>query len=50
MHLVYEPWTEAMNILTPTSKLKRNIAKQIYQTEIDTMYAAKDMKATGAKK
>jgi len=50
MHLVYEPWTEAMNILTPTQKLKRNIAKQIYQAEIDKMYNSPDMKATGAKK
>ena len=50
MHLVYEPWTEAMNILTPTQKLKRNIAKEIYVNEIAAMYAAPDMKATGAKK
>jgi len=50
MHLVYEQWTEEMNILTPTQKLKRNIAKQIYQAEIDTMYNSPDMKATGAKK
>lgn len=49
MHLVYEPWTTEMNILTPTQKLKRNIAKQIYQAEIDGLYAAPNMKATGAK-
>ena len=30
IHLVYDPWTDVMGILTPTSKLKRNAAKTIY--------------------
>jgi len=46
MHLVYEPWTEEMNILTPTQKLKRNIAKQIYTDEIANLYNSPDMKPT----
>ena len=47
--LIYEPWTEAMNILTPTQKLKRNIAKQIYSDDVLKMYES-NMTATGAKK
>ena len=46
IHLVYEPWTDTMGILTPTSKLKRSAAKTIYQAEIDKLYAAPIMKAT----
>lgn len=30
MHLVYDPWTDVMGILTPTSKLKRSAVKAIY--------------------
>lgn len=38
IHLEPEAWT-AENCLTPTFKLKRDVAKKIYQKEIDAMYA-----------
>jgi len=50
MHLVYEPWTDVMGILTPTSKLKRNAVKTTYQAEIDDMYSKPTLKVTDATK
>ena len=50
IHLVYDPWTDVMGILTPTSKLKRGAAKTIYQAEIEKLYAAPALKASEAKK
>jgi long-chain acyl-CoA synthetase len=36
--LVREPFTIENNILTPTFKLKRNVAKEIFKDTIDKMY------------
>jgi long-chain acyl-CoA synthetase len=33
-----EPMSIENNILTPTFKLKRNIARDVYKAEIDAMY------------
>ena len=37
--LLKDPFTIESDILTPTMKLKRNIAKKMYQEDIDRMYA-----------
>lgn len=37
--LIKDPFTIESDILTPTFKLKRNIAKKMYQEDIDRMYA-----------
>jgi len=39
IHLVSDPFSVENNMLTPTMKLKRNIGKQVYQEQIDAMYA-----------
>jgi len=36
--LVPDAFTVENNLITPTFKLKRNVAKQVFQTEIDQMY------------
>jgi long-chain acyl-CoA synthetase len=38
IHLVADAFSVDNDILTPTFKLKRNIAKNVYQTQIDEMY------------
>jgi long-chain acyl-CoA synthetase len=38
--LLADPFTVESDILTPTMKLKRNIAKKMFQEQIDSMYAA----------
>jgi long-chain acyl-CoA synthetase len=38
--LLLEPFSVENEILTPTMKLKRNVAKQIYKAEIERMYTA----------
>jgi long-chain acyl-CoA synthetase len=38
MHLIFELWTVEMDMLTPTQKLKRNIARSIYEQDITRMY------------
>eukprot|EP01023_Acetabularia_acetabulum_P038385 TRINITY_DN36778_c0_g1_i1.p2 TRINITY_DN36778_c0_g1~~TRINITY_DN36778_c0_g1_i1.p2 ORF type:complete len:265 (-),score=78.57 TRINITY_DN36778_c0_g1_i1:140-934(-) len=40
LHLDSEPWTPDNDVLTPTFKLKRNVAKKRYQEAIDRMYAS----------
>ena len=40
MHLIDDPFTIENDILTPTFKIKRNIAKAKFKTEIDAIYAA----------
>mgnify|MGYP000510060203 CR=1 FL=1 len=38
-YLHAEPFSIENEILTPTFKLKRNVAKQTFQPQIDAMYA-----------
>jgi long-chain acyl-CoA synthetase len=45
IHLTLDPFTIENDMITPTFKLKRNIAKKVYQAQIDKMYA--DLKAQG---
>jgi long-chain acyl-CoA synthetase len=37
--LLSDPFTVESDLLTPTMKLKRNIAKKMFQDKIDAMYA-----------
>ena len=39
IHLTLDPFTIENEILTPTMKIKRNIAKNIFQEQLDKMYA-----------
>ena len=38
MHLIDDPFTIENDILTPTFKIKRNIAKNKYKEEIQAIY------------
>jgi len=38
MKLLFDPWTIESDILTPTMKLKRNIAKTRYAEDVTKMY------------
>ena len=38
VHLTLNPFTVANDLITPTFKVKRNVAKRVYQVEIDKMY------------
>ena len=38
IYLTNEPFSVENDILTPTFKMKRNIGKKVYQTQIDKMY------------
>jgi len=38
IHCASEPFTIENEILTPTMKIKRNIAKDVYKAEIEKMY------------
>eukprot|EP00003_Mantamonas_plastica_P032666 TRINITY_DN89_c0_g1_i1.p2 TRINITY_DN89_c0_g1~~TRINITY_DN89_c0_g1_i1.p2 ORF type:complete len:485 (+),score=191.99 TRINITY_DN89_c0_g1_i1:848-2302(+) len=42
LHLESDPFSVENEILTPTFKLKRPVAKKVYQEQIDEMYAALD--------
>ena len=44
MQLIFEPWTVEMDMLTPTQKLKRNIARSLYEADINRMYAEGPLK------
>ena len=48
--LVATPFSVENDILTPTFKLKRNVAKKVYQAQIDAMYAELDKEELEAKK
>jgi long-chain acyl-CoA synthetase len=39
IHLTLDPFTIENDILTPTMKIKRNIARKIFDKEIAEMYA-----------
>ena len=41
--LLFDPFTIESDVLTPTMKLKRNIAKKMLQEDIDKMYSSKVM-------
>jgi len=41
--LLMDPFTIESDLLTPTMKLKRNIAKDKFKEEIDKMYKSKAM-------
>ena len=43
-----DPFTIESDLLTPTMKLKRNIAKDTFKEQISKMYESKPMAATGA--
>ena len=45
IHLIFEPWTVEMDMLTPTQKLKRNVARSIYEADITRMYEEGPLKA-----
>jgi len=38
MMLLFDPWTTESDILTPTMKLKRNVAKTRYENDIKRLY------------
>ena len=40
IHLISEPFTQENDILTPTFKIKRNIARNVYKEKIDEIYKA----------
>lgn len=40
LHLLDDPFTIENDILTPTFKIKRNIAKNIFKEQITAIYAA----------
>ena len=40
IYLTSEPFTQENDILTPTFKIKRNIARNVYKEQIDTIYKA----------
>jgi len=40
IHLVKDAWTVESNLLTPTMKMKRNIAKDEFKDQIEAMYSA----------
>ena len=38
VHLHSEPFTVENDIITPTFKIKRNVAKKVFQEHIDKLY------------
>ena len=50
LRLVAEPFTLENDLLTPTFKLKRNVAKKVFQGLIDEMYGSADMETVAGVK
>ena len=44
--LLTEPWTQDNDMLTPTMKLKRNVAKILMAEKIESLYKLPMMRAT----
>jgi long-chain acyl-CoA synthetase len=42
IYITGEAFSETNNLLTPTHKLKRNIAREFYRPQIDAMYSKLD--------
>ena len=40
LHLIDDPFTIENDILTPTFKIKRNVAKNLFKEQITAIYAA----------
>lgn len=38
IHVTLQPFTVESDVLTPTFKLKRNVAKKVYQAQIEELY------------
>ena len=49
MMLLFDPWTTESDILTPTMKLKRNVAKTRYAADVTRMYEEGPLKFDAAK-
>ena len=49
LHLMSDPFTVENDLLTPTFKLKRNIAKTRFADEINALYAAPQLNPKDAK-
>lgn len=49
MMLLFDPWTTESDILTPTMKLKRNVAKTRYADDVTRMYEEGPLKFDAAK-
>ena len=39
IHLTADPFTMQNDIITPTFKIKRNVAKNVFQSQIDKLYS-----------
>jgi len=48
--LIKDPWTDQNDYLTPTFKMKRNIAKIKLQEDIDRMYSSVNVMSETKKK
>ena len=49
MMIIKEPWSIENEYLTPTMKMKRNVAKIKLEQEIKTLYEMPVMKPSGGK-
>lgn len=49
VHLSAEEWTPENGMLTPTFKIKREIVKRAFQTELEALYAQLKQKGFGKK-
>jgi len=49
VHLSAEEWTPENGLLTPTFKIKREILKKSFQTELEALYMQLKQKGSGRK-